>query len=109
MTTVEESTGSVGDSSAPTRNDSVQPRSVSACVATATSTAVSGIASTSLRSGRCHAALQHLRLHLEPVAEQDQDQRDHRQRLHEARARVEVEHLEPALPEHEAGDHEQRR
>ena len=30
VTTVDESTGSVGDSSAPTRNDSVQPRSVSA-------------------------------------------------------------------------------
>src|SRR5829696_682819 len=55
VTTEEERTGSVGDSSAPSRKASVQPRSVSALIASATSTAVSGIASTSLRSGRCHA------------------------------------------------------
>src|SRR3954471_9342434 len=55
VTTLEESTGSVGDSSAPSRNDSVHERSVSTCAATATIPAVSGIASTSLRSGRCHA------------------------------------------------------
>ena len=50
------------------------------CVTRATRPAVIGIASTSLRSGRCQAVLEHLLLHLEPVAEQDQDQRDHRQR-----------------------------
>jgi hypothetical protein len=55
VTTLDESTGSVGDSSAPSRNDSVHERSVSALVAQATSAPVIGIASTSLRSGRCHA------------------------------------------------------
>ena len=52
VTTLEERTGSVGDSSAPSRNDSVQVRSVMTCVATAMMIAVSGIARTSLRSGR---------------------------------------------------------
>ena len=55
VTTDDDSTGSVGESSAPSRNASVQPRSVSALVASATSTAVSGMASTSLRAGRCQA------------------------------------------------------
>ena len=56
VTTLEESTGSVGESSAPTRKDCVQSRSVRAWVASATMAAVIGIASTSLRSGRRHAA-----------------------------------------------------
>src|SRR3954454_5689390 len=55
VTTVEDSTGSVGDSRAPRRNDSVQPRPVSAFVAQATSTHVIGIARTSLRNGSRHA------------------------------------------------------
>src|SRR4051795_1265497 len=113
VTTVEERTGSVGDSNAPSRNDSVQSRSVSTCVATATIPQVSGIASTSLRNGSRHPppsnsaptphpprlgdrqpplAAQHLRLDLQPVAEEDQDQRDRGQAGDEARARVEVEH-----------------
>ena len=45
----------MGDSSAPSRKHSAQPRSVSACVATATITHVSGIATTSLRVGSRHA------------------------------------------------------
>ena len=55
VTTLDDSTGSVGESSAPTRKLSVQPRSVSQCVASATITHVSGIATTSLRSGSRHA------------------------------------------------------
>src|SRR5215213_5088183 len=55
VTTDDESTGSVGDSSAPTRKHSAQPKSVSARVASATITHVSGIATTSLRSGSRHA------------------------------------------------------
>ena len=54
-------------------------------------------------------ALEHLRLDLEPVAEQDHHQRDDREVVDELRARAEVEHLEPAFAEHEAGDDEQRR
>ena len=53
--------------------------------------------------------LQHLGLHLEAVAEQDQHQRDHREALHEVRGRVEVEHLEAALAEHESRHDEERR
>jgi hypothetical protein len=40
--------------------------------------------------------LEHLGLHLEPVAEQDHDQGHDRQRLHEPAARIELEHLEAA-------------
>ena len=54
VTTVELRTGSVGESSAPRRNDFVQPRSVSACVTSATSAAVIGIANTSFRAGMRH-------------------------------------------------------
>jgi hypothetical protein len=53
-------------------------------------------------------ALEHLGLHLEAVAEEDQDQRDHRQRGDEARRRVERQHLQSPLPQCEPGDHEQR-
>ena len=109
VTTADDSTGSVGESRAPTRNDSVQPRSVTTCVTSATNTHVSGMASASLRNGRCHALLEHLLLHLEPVAEQDHDQRDHREALDELPGRIELEHLEAALPEHEPRDHEERR
>src|SRR5215210_6003583 len=56
VTTAELSTGSVGDSRAPTRNYSFQPRSVTMCVISAIRTQVSGIARTSLRSGRCQAS-----------------------------------------------------
>ena len=55
VTTLEDSTGSVGESSAPSRNACVHVRSVSACAATAMIAAVIGIASTSLRSGGRHA------------------------------------------------------
>ena len=99
VTTLEESTGSVGDSSAPTRNASVQVRSVSALRRRARrSRAVIGIATTSLRSGRCHARLQHLGLDLEPVAEEDHDRaRRRRGRATKRRPRVDVEHAEAAL------------
>ena len=53
--TLDESTGSVGESSAPSRNDSVQLRSVTRCATSATSAAVTGMATTSLRSGRRQA------------------------------------------------------
>src|SRR4051812_49067683 len=55
VTTLEDSTGSVGASNAPTRNASVQPKSVTTFVMQATSTHVIGIASTSFRSGGRHA------------------------------------------------------
>ena len=55
VTTLEDSTGSVGESSAPSRNDSVHVRSVTACVTSATSTHVIGIARTSLRAGSRHS------------------------------------------------------
>ena len=47
--------------------------------------------------------LQHLRLHLEPVPKQDQDQRDHGEGLHEVATRVELERPQPAPAEDEAG------
>ena len=53
VTTFEDRTGSVGDSSAPTRNASVHVSPISSLVASATTTAVSGIAAISLRAGRC--------------------------------------------------------
>ncbi len=56
VTTLEDSTGSVGESSAPSRKDSVQLRPVTTLAVSATSTAVSGIARTSLRSGRRQCA-----------------------------------------------------
>jgi hypothetical protein len=52
--------------------------------------------------------LQHLGLDLEPVAEQDHDQGHGGEVVHEGRARVDVEHAEPALAEHEPGDDEHR-
>ena len=55
VTTLDERTGSVGDSSTPTRKASVHVRSVTALVARATIAAVIGMPSTSLRNGRCHA------------------------------------------------------
>src|SRR3954469_16782810 len=55
VTTLDDSTGSVGDSSAPSRNASVHDRSVNAAAATAMIAAVIGIATTSTRSGRCHS------------------------------------------------------
>ena len=81
VTTVEDSTGSVGESRAPSRNDSVQPRSVSACVASATSTRGERHRQHELAERQVPGPLEHLRLHLEPVAEQDQDQRHDRERL----------------------------
>ena len=53
--------------------------------------------------------LEHLLLDLEAVAEQDQHERHHREALHEAAGGIELEHLEPAVAQHEAGDHEARR
>ena len=108
VTTLEDSTGSVGDSSAPSRNDSVHVRSVTACVTSATSTHVIGIARISLRAGQPPLALEHLALDLDPVAEQDHDQGDGRELDDEARLGVELEHAEPAVAEHEARHHEDR-
>src|SRR3954470_402006 len=51
VTTDEDSTGSVGASSAPTSSDSVQVREVTAWVTAATSTAVNGIAIAKARAG----------------------------------------------------------
>src|SRR6185437_3316841 len=50
---------------------------------------------------------QHLGLDLEPVAEQDHDQRDDGEVRDEVAGRVDVEHAQPALPEGEPGEHEQ--
>ena len=102
--TAEDSTGSVGESRAPTQ-EGLGPAEVRERVG---------------RQGHQHAGerhgehelperqvprlLEHLLLHLEAVAEQDHDQRDHREPLHELRRRVELEHLEPALAQQEARD-----
>ena len=67
------------------------------------------MASTSLRSGSRHAVWSISRLDLEPVAKQDHDQRDDRESCDEGGARVEVQDLEAALAQREAGEHEQRR
>ena len=85
------------------------PGRSSACAASATITAVIGIASDELAQRQPPRALEHLRLDLETVAEQDHDQRDRGQHGHEARPGVELEHLQAALAEHEAGEHEERR
>src|SRR3954454_24223544 len=55
VTTEEESTGSVGDSSAPSSADSSQPSPTIQWAAPATTAPVIGIPSTSLRNGRCHS------------------------------------------------------
>ena len=96
--TAEESTGSVGESRAPTRNDSVQSRSVSAWVASGHEHARERHREDELPEREVPRLLKHLLLHLEPVAEQDQDQRHHREALHELPRRVELEHLEPPSP-----------
>ena len=92
VTTDEDSTGSVGASSAPSRKHSVQPRSVSACAASATIARRQRHREHELAERQVPGLLEHLRLDLEPVAEQDHDQRDDRQVGHEARRRVELEH-----------------
>ena len=55
VTTLEESTGSVGESSAPSRNDSVHDRSVRAWATSAIRTQVIGMARISLRAGSRHS------------------------------------------------------
>ena len=91
VTTLEESTGSVGESSAPSRNDSAHDSEVSACAASATRTPVIGIAEHELAQRQPPRALQHLALDLEPVAEQDHDQGDRpRGPVYERTAGVEV-------------------
>ena len=109
VTTPEESTGSVGDSNAPSRNASVQDRSVRAFAAPATMSAVSGIASTSLRAGRCQAVR----------SISSSTSRPSRKRITTSAvtARIstkpeparEVEHADAALAEDEADDDEDRR
>ena len=109
VTTDEESTGSVGDSSAPSRQASSQPSPTTQCATSATSAPVIGIAERELAERQVPRLLEHLGLDLEAVAEQDHDQRDDRQVVHEARARVELEDLQPALAEGEARQDEHRR
>ena len=76
-----DSTGSVGDSSAPTQEALRPATGRSARLAPARRSPRSSASPiASLRSGRCHARLEHLALDLEPVAEQDHDQRDDRER-----------------------------
>src|SRR4051794_29160030 len=55
VTTEEESTGSVGESSAPSSADGSQSRPTIQCAAAATTAPVIGIPSTSLRNGRRHS------------------------------------------------------
>src|SRR5215210_3960146 len=55
VTTDDDSTGSVGESSAPSRQASSQPRPTTQCATTATSAPVIGIASASFRNGRRQA------------------------------------------------------
>ena len=109
VTTLEESTGSVGDSSAPSRNASVQYRSMRAWAASATIARGDRHREDELAQRQAPLALQHLAVDLESVAEEDHDQRDLRELGHEARPGAEVEHLEAAVAEHEPGEHEHRR
>ena len=108
VTTLDDSTGSVGESSAPTRKLSVQLRSVTHVGGHGHEPGGDRHRQHELAEREVPGRLEHLGLDLEAVAEQDQDQRDDGHGLHEAAARVELEHLEPALPEREAGEHEDR-
>ena len=108
VTTLEDSTGSVGASSAPSRKLSVQPRPVERVRRERDDRGGDRHRDDELAERQPPLALEHLRLDLEPVAEQDHDQRDRGQHGHEARARVELEHLQAALAEHEAREHEER-
>ena len=110
VTTFDDSTGSVGDSSAPSSNDSVQPRSVSAWVINATSRQVSGMARTSLRNGRCQAFWSISASTSSPSRNRISIEGDHREpagRSPSAARRSST--LQATLAEHEAGHHEQRR
>ena len=107
VTTADDSTGSVGESRAPTRNDSVQPRSVSHVRHQRDEHACERHGERQLAQREVPRLLEHLLLHLEPVAEQDHDQRDHGEALDELPGRIELEHLEAALPEREPRDHEE--
>ena len=103
VTTEEESTGSVGDSSAP-EQAGLEPAEADDPVRDdRDQRAGDRHRERELAERQVPRLLEHLRLDLEAVAEQDHDQRDDREVVHEARARVELEHLQPALAEREAG------
>ncbi len=109
VTMLDVSTGSVGASSAPSSNDSVQERPINRRAAAATITVVSGIASTSLRSGRCHA-----RCSISPSTSRPSRNRitisaaNARSSTKPERARKSIQ-SQPAVAQQEAGEHEQRR
>ena len=109
VTMLDVNTGSVGASSAPSRNDSVHESPTSRRADAATMIVVSGIAEHELAQRQMPLALEHLALDLEAVAKQDHDQRREREILDEARARAEVDPVEAAVADREAREHEQRR
>ena len=94
VTTDELSTGSVGESSAPTRKLSVHVRSVTHVRGHGDDPAGHRHPDRKVARRQVPRALQHLGLDLQPVAEQDHDQRDDRELAHEARLGVEVEHAQ---------------
>ena len=79
VTTAEESTGSVGESSAPSRNDSVHDNDGQRVRHQGDEDAGDRHREHELAQRQPPRALQHLALDLEPVAEQDHDQGDDRE------------------------------
>ena len=107
VTMLEVSTGSVGESRAPIRKDSVQENPISSVRGDGDDRRRDRHRQHELAHGQTPLALEHLALDLQPVAKQDHDQRDERQILDEARAGAEVDPAETTRADHEAGQHEQ--
>ena len=78
VTMFEVSTGSVGESSAPSSNDSVHVSPINRCAATATMPGGERHRDSELAQRQMPRALQHLPLHLQAVAKEDHDQSDER-------------------------------
>ena len=90
VTTLEDSTGSVGESSAPSRNDCVQDSEVSRCAADSDDHGGQRHRQGELSQRQPPVLLEHLAVDLQPVAEQDHDQGDRREVGDERGSRVEV-------------------
>ena len=106
LTTLEDRTGSVGESSAPRRNDSVQLRSVSSFAAAAMMIAVSGIASSRLRSGTCHAFWSISASTSRPSRKRMTISATIARSSTNVDRGLKSQYSEPAVAQHEAGDHE---
>ncbi len=98
VTTPEDSTGSVGESSAPSRKR-LGPAQARSSRARAARRSMRGDRhrDRELAQRQLPVALQQLAVHLEAVAEQDHDQRDRREVVDEAGARLEVQDAERRL------------